>query len=74
MPPLPPPKVAVTPTCTQCGSATYCGGPKCPSSTLQLAPDGVPMNNQTFVSVPQLQHVSTNQQGEQKTYLGVAAG
>lgn len=74
MPSLPAPKVAVNPTCSVCGSATFCGGPQCPSSTLQLAPDGVAQNNEIFISVPQAHYVSMTQTGDRQYKAGVAAG
>lgn len=74
MPSYPAPKVAVNPTCTQCGSTVYCGAPSCPSATLQLAPDGVPMNSQGFLSVPQTHYVSVTQSGGRSFVPGIAAG
>jgi hypothetical protein len=74
MPSYPAPKVAVQPTCQECGSATYCGGPQCPSSTLQLAPDQVPFNQQVNISVPVAHYVSMSQTGTQQFIQASAAG
>ena len=74
MPSLPGPKVAVQPTCTQCGSATFCGGPECPSSSLQLAPDQVPMNQSINISVPVTHYVSMTQTGTTQFVRASAAG
>lgn len=75
MPNYPAPKVAVTPTCTQCGSAVYCGGgAQCPSSSLQVAPDGAGMLQSIYISVPVLQRISMTQTGGQQTLIGKAAG
>lgn len=42
----------VYPWCTLCGGAVFCGGPKCPNQPLlPLAPDQVPMVQETFQSV-----------------------
>lgn len=56
---LPPPGVAVTPTCRACGSTVFCGGgqspvgsgPQCPSSTLPLPPDQVVMVLEQYQNV-----------------------
>lgn len=74
MPSYPAPKVAVQPTCVQCGSATYCGGPQCPSSTLQLAPDQVPMTQEINISVPVAHYVSMTQTGTVQYLKASAAG
>ncbi len=53
-----PPLPAVTPTCTVCGSAIYCGGPSCPNAAvgvslplLPLGYDGVPQISAAYISV-----------------------
>lgn len=50
-PPRPPPLLAVTEHCQICGSAVFCGGTQCPSPGLPLAPDGVPMIQEEYISV-----------------------
>lgn len=51
---------AITPSCPRCGQVVFCGGPQCPSASLPLAPDGVPMTQEVFSSV----QVWNYQQGE----------
>lgn len=50
-PHYPTPIDAVNTHCRICGSAVYCGGAQCPSSSLSLAYDQVPQNQETFISV-----------------------
>lgn len=58
MPSYPPPVNAVTPVCTICGQAVFCGGPQCPSSSLPLPPDGVPMVSEAYSQVTALNPIT----------------
>lgn len=52
------------PQCIICGNTVYCGGVQCPNATvLPLAPDQVPMVQETFQSV----QVPNYQQGQLST-------
>lgn len=70
MPSLPGPIVAVNTHCRICGSAVYCGGPQCPSSSLSVAYDGGTQLASRYISIPVAQGVSMGQTGQRSFLLG----